>query len=202
MPMNKKSDVRPMPEDGRSRILAAAHRIFSAYGYDSASVALILGEAGLKAPALYHHFGDKEGLYRVWVERLTEAVCEQLRELPQNTSVEQQIKDFAFVLVRSNVDLLQIRRDLAFMKRDETVEAIEHALQEEVYDPLEELFSRLGVADGEVKRTARYFTHTLAFASRTYDSADLDEEKAMEWVVARFVYRMKGQGNRPIAASE
>ncbi|WP_293047528.1 TetR/AcrR family transcriptional regulator [Mycobacterium sp.] len=40
---------------------AATH--FSKHGYAGASTRAILSEAGATAPALYHHFGNKTGLY-------------------------------------------------------------------------------------------------------------------------------------------
>lgn len=48
---------------GRERLLEAAVRLFAAKGYDATSVRDIVRAAGVTAPALYHHFGNKEGLF-------------------------------------------------------------------------------------------------------------------------------------------
>ncbi len=48
---------------GRERLLAAAVRQFAAKGYAGTSVRDILREAGVSAPVLYYHFGNKEGLF-------------------------------------------------------------------------------------------------------------------------------------------
>ena len=48
---------------GRERLLKAALRLFASQGYAGTSVRDIMGAAGVTVPALYHHFGNKEGLF-------------------------------------------------------------------------------------------------------------------------------------------
>ena len=48
---------------GRARLLKAAMRLFAAKGYAGTSVRDILRAAEVTAPALYYHFGNKEGLF-------------------------------------------------------------------------------------------------------------------------------------------
>jgi len=47
----------------RRALLDAATVEFADRGYEAASTRDILGEAGVTAPVLYHHFGNKAGLY-------------------------------------------------------------------------------------------------------------------------------------------
>ena len=47
----------------RDALLRSAATHFSKYGYAGASTRAILTDAGATAPALYHHFGNKTGLY-------------------------------------------------------------------------------------------------------------------------------------------
>lgn len=49
--------------NGRDSLLRAAATHFSATGYAAANVRAILKDAGVTAPVLYHHFGNKAGLY-------------------------------------------------------------------------------------------------------------------------------------------
>jgi TetR/AcrR family transcriptional regulator, regulator of cefoperazone and chloramphenicol sensitivity len=51
-------------EETRSRIVAAALRIFGEHGFDQASTRLIATAAAVKPPALQYYFGGKEGLHR------------------------------------------------------------------------------------------------------------------------------------------
>jgi AcrR family transcriptional regulator len=62
----RQSTRRPLAESiggGRERLLEAAVRLFAANGYAATSVRDIVRAAGVTAPALYHHFGNKEGLF-------------------------------------------------------------------------------------------------------------------------------------------
>lgn len=53
------------PEDGpaRERLLQAAIELFTVRGYAATSVREIVEAAQLTKPALYYHFGSKEGIY-------------------------------------------------------------------------------------------------------------------------------------------
>ena len=51
------------PGGGRERLLEAALRLFASKGYAATSVRDIVSAAGVTAPSLYHHFGNKEGLF-------------------------------------------------------------------------------------------------------------------------------------------
>ncbi len=54
--------------DTRSAVLKQAARLFAERGYDAVSVREIVESAGVTKPALYYHFGSKEGLARAVVE--------------------------------------------------------------------------------------------------------------------------------------
>ncbi len=50
--------------DTRARILAGARSVFSRAGFAGASVRELARAGGVNQPSLYHHFGNKENLYR------------------------------------------------------------------------------------------------------------------------------------------
>jgi AcrR family transcriptional regulator len=56
---------RPVGGDagGRGALLSAARAVFAEKGYESASIKEIVERAGVTPPALYHHFGNKVGIY-------------------------------------------------------------------------------------------------------------------------------------------
>jgi AcrR family transcriptional regulator len=54
------------------RILSAAENVFARFGYRRASMSQIADEAGLTRQALYHHYPNKEALFRAVVEQLHE----------------------------------------------------------------------------------------------------------------------------------
>lgn len=63
-PTNQQIDVPPSERDPqtRTRLLQSAVQIFDRKGYTAASVREIAEMAGVTKPALYYHFGSKEGL--------------------------------------------------------------------------------------------------------------------------------------------
>lgn len=53
----------------RTQLVEVAKRVFAEHGYDGASVEEIASQAKVSKPIVYEHFGGKEGLYAVVVDR-------------------------------------------------------------------------------------------------------------------------------------
>jgi AcrR family transcriptional regulator len=73
------SDLEPVPAgDGRKNNAAATQaalrsvgrRLFGQLGYEATSLGALCAEAGVTTGALYHHFGDKKGLFAAVAEEL------------------------------------------------------------------------------------------------------------------------------------
>jgi AcrR family transcriptional regulator len=67
--------------DTRRAILDAAAAVLAERGIDGASTREIYGRAGVKAPTLYHHFGDKRGLMDAVVSDAFDRYLAQKRAL-------------------------------------------------------------------------------------------------------------------------
>lgn len=64
---------RPRAEmiaETRAKLLAAGRKAFGTVGYAAASMDDFTAEAGLTRGALYHHFGDKKGLFEAVVMQI------------------------------------------------------------------------------------------------------------------------------------
>ena len=94
-------------EKSRSQILDSALKLFSHKGYGATSVRDIDEEAGLSKGNVYHHFPDKEAIFRALIDRYFEAMSQP--EFPFN-------------------------RALAAGSFPENLEAIGHAIREIVRD--------------------------------------------------------------------
>ena len=94
-------------EKSRSQILDSALKLFSHKGYGATSVRDIAEEAGLSKGNVYHHFPDKEAIFRALIDRYFEAMSQP--EFPFN-------------------------RALAAGSFPENLEAIGHAIREIVRD--------------------------------------------------------------------
>jgi AcrR family transcriptional regulator len=54
----------------QAALRAAGRRLFGLHGYDGSSISAIASAANVTAGALYHHFGDKKGLFAAVAEEL------------------------------------------------------------------------------------------------------------------------------------
>ena len=62
----------------REQIIAAAVRVFAESGAEGTSVEELAASAGVSKPLIYEHFGSKEGLYAVVVDREMRALLEMI----------------------------------------------------------------------------------------------------------------------------
>lgn len=62
----------------REKLIEAARRLFVEKSYAETSTPEIVAAAGLTRGALYHHFADKQALFRAVVEREAEQVAEEI----------------------------------------------------------------------------------------------------------------------------
>lgn len=82
--------------DSRERLLSAATDLFGRYGYEATTVRQIVWNAGVTAPALYYHFGSKEGLLLAVVQRVYGRIHEIAdRAVCQGGTVKQCLCNFA-----------------------------------------------------------------------------------------------------------
>jgi AcrR family transcriptional regulator len=75
--------VTPNRRGARSRevVLDAAERLMAEQGYDSATLARLVEEAGIPASSIYHYFGSKEGVLLAVMERGADRFFEALPDL-------------------------------------------------------------------------------------------------------------------------
>lgn len=62
----------------RARLITTARRLFVADGYAATSTPAIVSQAGVTRGALYHHFPDKQAIFRAVVEAEAKAVAEAI----------------------------------------------------------------------------------------------------------------------------
>lgn len=60
----------------RKKLIEVARRAFAEYGYADTSMDKLTAEAGLTRGALYHHFGDKKGLFAAVVDQIDSEMAE------------------------------------------------------------------------------------------------------------------------------
>jgi AcrR family transcriptional regulator len=69
---------RDRTETTRGALIAAARKLFTDKSYAETATPEIVGAAGVTRGALYHHFEDKQALFRAVVEREAQAVAAEI----------------------------------------------------------------------------------------------------------------------------
>ncbi|HMG63559.1 MAG TPA: helix-turn-helix domain-containing protein, partial [Streptosporangiaceae bacterium] len=59
-------------KERRQQLLDISRRLFAERGLDATSIEEIAAQAGVSKPVVYEHFGSKEGIYAVVVDREVE----------------------------------------------------------------------------------------------------------------------------------
>jgi AcrR family transcriptional regulator len=70
--------VRMSGTERRAQLLGVARRLFAERGFDATSIEEIAAKAGVSKPVVYEHFGGKEGLYAVVVDREVAALLDRV----------------------------------------------------------------------------------------------------------------------------
>lgn len=70
--------ARMTASERRDQLVGVAKQVFAESGYDGASVEEIAMQAGVSKPVVYEHFGGKEGIYAVVVDRESTRLLEKI----------------------------------------------------------------------------------------------------------------------------
>jgi AcrR family transcriptional regulator len=151
-----------------------------------------LESAGVQAPTLYHHFGDKEGLYVAWAVASLEALGARLQSgLGADSSTEDRLAWMVDSLTNeSSPNIIQLLCDVEKMARPSSKEPIIEAFHSCVYEPvLATLMAGVDTSSlGEepIRRTAAVF---LAGATALRWNALLAEPspESGRWWAKRFL---------------
>lgn len=69
-------------EATQTRIIAVARDIFTREGYAGASLAEIVKKANVTTGAIYHHYGDKRGLFKAVAKHLEQEILNEVAKTP------------------------------------------------------------------------------------------------------------------------
>lgn len=72
--------VRMTGQQRREQLLDVGRKLFSEKGFEAVSVEEIAAKAGVSKPVVYEHFGGKEGLYAVVVDREMNHLLDSVQE--------------------------------------------------------------------------------------------------------------------------
>jgi AcrR family transcriptional regulator len=84
----------------RAQLVDVGRRLFAQRGYEAASVEEIAEHAGITKPVVYEHFGGKEGLYAVVVDREVEHIVARIVEAISEGSPRERLERAALTFLR------------------------------------------------------------------------------------------------------
>ena len=98
-PARKAPRGRMTGAERREQLIGIARRAFAERGFDGVSVEEIAARATVSKPVVYEHFGGKEGLYAVVVDREVQELLGTMREALTATSQRMLLEQATFALL-------------------------------------------------------------------------------------------------------
>jgi AcrR family transcriptional regulator len=87
-------------KERRQQLLDIGRRLFAERGLDGTSIEEIAARAGVSKPVVYEHFGGKEGLYAVVVDREVERFLTMATTLLEGEDTREKFEAAAIALLR------------------------------------------------------------------------------------------------------
>lgn len=152
---------------GRQKILDVSIRLFAEHGYSGVSVRQIADQAGITLPAIYHHFGSKEALYRSVETALYSQHAEALLDVLHSTETpRKKLQNF----VRGLIETLVVTPNyLKIMQRDlieglpENHDFLVRTSMQRVFDELSGLLEECAPGSGSGVQPIFLFSTILGF---------------------------------------
>ncbi|MCY1277735.1 transcriptional repressor BetI [compost metagenome] len=142
------------PASSRQRILEVSTRLFAQHGFDGVTMRNIATASEITLPAIYHHFGNKEELFKaVETEMYSSHARSLMDQLQADLSAEERLRGFVFVMfdhLESNPDYLKLlQRNLVDGWEENQAFLVDLSLQP-VMDELKTLLDEYaeGLGDG------------------------------------------------------
>lgn len=87
--------VRMTGQQRRAQLLDVARSRFASKGFEATSIEEIAQKAGVSKPVVYEHFGGKEGMYAVIVDREVQHLLERITEALVGTTPKELLEQAA-----------------------------------------------------------------------------------------------------------
>lgn len=182
-PLGRRAGVTS--EQTQKELLRAARSVFAESGYRGATIAEIVRRANVTSPVLYHHFGDKAGLFRA---ALLE-VADLLRtEWDRALRDKQTLRERVDAMLIAAIDIHALDPQLAPFLIAARIEAVRypelrsiHEYRQSAISIFEKVAVDSGVADD--RRAALVNVCGAMFAGLTLiaaESGDLDYDETAE----------------------
>ena len=150
MPKTPRPERRPRlaASARRAQLVEVGRKVFAERGYEATSVEEIAERAGISKPIVYEHFGGKEGLYAVIVDREIEQIVSCIVEAISTGSPRERLERAALAFLTYVKErpggFAVLLRDAPASKGSGEMPALMHDLADRVGTIFTEQFRRAG----------------------------------------------------------
>jgi AcrR family transcriptional regulator len=168
------NDVKPNRRGLKSRelVLDAAERVMAEHGFEAATLAAVVTEAGIPPSSVYHYFGSKDGLLLAVMERGAEHFFADVPDLDERLgSPLEHLERTASIVITAlerNPDFLRLL--IAFAVHPPGANDVHEVVDRVREMALRRLRKQLAMAFGEDPRSRRV-DRLARFALATIDGA-------------------------------
>ncbi len=182
----------------RNQLVEVGRAVFAEQGYDAASVEEIAVRAGISKPVIYEHFGGKEGLYAVIVDREMDYVIGTIAEAISEGSSRERLTGGVqafFLYVRDHPD------GFAVLSRDAPGSGMANLLDElasRITEVFELEFERVGYNSDAAPLYARGAIGMVTFIGQWWrDNPELSVEEVSSHVLSLAWLGLRHLPNEP-----
>jgi AcrR family transcriptional regulator len=169
----------------REAVLDAAERLIAQHGYDAATIAALVAEAGVPSSSIYHYFGSKQGVLLAAVERGAERFFHELPAVGRRSGSEREH-------VQALLDTVQ-----AVLRRHPDFPCIVVALATQPPGPGRDEFNRVV---GDVRELALQRLRREMHVAFGLDPAGAGADGLARFALAAFVGAVVADGSRSARA--
>ena len=187
--MATKAEVTPNRRGARSReaVLDVAERLMAEKGYDAATVAALVKEAGIPPSSIYHYFGSKEGVLLAVMERGAERFFEAVPDIERRNGTQAEhlrvlVEAVAYTLER-HPDFLRILVVMATQPMNAGEGEVHRVVNRVRELALERLRIQMNVVFGLDPESAQA-DHLARFALAVFDGAFVAYQSRPELALA------------------
>lgn len=150
------------PQQKTEQVLVAARRLFVRRGYHSVAIPQIVAESGVSIGAIYHHFGNKEGVAKAVHDRTLAQFSELFEQrLQVRDGVREQLRAFVelvFEIADSDSEMMEY---MLTLKHEEFLAGLPPICAAEPFSRVQRIIAA-GIAAGEL-RQGDAFVAAIAF---------------------------------------
>lgn len=159
----------------RAQLVEVGRRLFAERGFEATSMEEIAERAKVSKPIVYEHFGGKEGLYAVIVDREVEHIVARIAEAVAEGSPRQRL-EAAVLAYLSYVEerpdgFTVLLRDAPRSKRGGSMPALMYDLADRVGDVFTDMFRRAGYDPKAAPIYAHALVGMVAFVGQWWTEA-------------------------------